>query len=567
MDLPVLALQVGVSGSVEGKVRNMTGKRLPLTFVLLAALVLTGCSLLHTGPTDMPTLTAMPSPSPTLSPPPTATFTIQPTATATPVPRPSLVPTVDPAVLPDLLSRSFTVQQENGVAGHPLHRVTGWEYGLRFWRPYRWLDNTHLLLYPLVGEDYDEMSGAMERTLPVVVNLNSGKTWLPALDRDSYPNPLWSDALQVLIMPRDGEILLLDADGHVVQRYTDNTRLHAGIGAFLHLSPSGRRLLVGFVWRDLETGQTVDFSGRHKWTMANPGWSSDEAKLFDCCFGYANANTGDYGYFWSGELHQVGRGGGGPLRSQWVLSDTLVMVEWDFTAADNPAIPLIDPQAQTYVDLCDAAGLSETPACATTNIFPRIAPDGEHVQVDRYIIDLRTFVTQTLSIDFGFTGWSPDGQFALLSGNWDLEREVADYQLLSVGNWNLHPVAETPIAAPTWNPQGERLAFLGENKCTLTVLDVETWMSSHVLLPQSSNRIFWRSQGDGLAVLAEDGSLWWVPDFDTGTVEPLTPPVPNIRDDSWSPAVCWSPDGEHLAFVSGTDVYVASINDTEGDDN
>ena len=118
-------------------------------------------------------------------------------------------------MLPDLLGAAFTVQQESGVDGHTLRRVTGWEYSLRssdYGRlPYRWLDCTHLLLFPLVGEQEDEMFGAVERTLPVVVNLNSGAARLPALDRDSYPRPIWSDALQVLIVARKGGILLLSA--------------------------------------------------------------------------------------------------------------------------------------------------------------------------------------------------------------------------------------------------------------------------------------------------------------------------------------------------------------------
>lgn len=155
--------------------------------------------------------------------------------------------------------------------GHTLRRVTGWEHGLRssdYGRPYRWLDSTHLLLFPLVGEQEHEMLGAVEHTLPVVVNLNIGFT-------------------------------------------------------SLHLSPSGRRLLVGFVWHDLETGQMVDFSGQHKWTMGNPGWSSDETRLFDCCFGYADANLGGYGYFWLDV----------PTQSSWLLTRLVSGGPWTGAAS------------------------------------------------------------------------------------------------------------------------------------------------------------------------------------------------------------------------------------------
>jgi len=69
--------------------------------------------------------------------------------------------------------------------------------------------------------------------------------------------------------------------------------------------------------------------------------------------------------------------------------------------------------------------------------------------------------------------------------------------------------------------------------------------------------IVWHPQNDNLAILAEDGSLWWIPDLAGEIVEPLTPSLPGIRD------LHWSPDGEHLAFVSGPDVYVVSISATE----
>lgn len=530
---------------------------LALVTGVLFILLLVAC----TSPTPPPPTETL-VPTPTQWAPPTAISTLQSTPTLTsspiPVPWPTLIPTVDPAVLPDLLSAAFTVQQESGMDGHTLRRVTGWEYGLRssdyYGRPpYRWLDCTHLLLFPLVGEQEEEMFGAVELTLPVVVNLNRGAAWLPALDRDSYPKPIWSDALQVLIVAQEGEILLLNADGHIVQSYTDRNPRDVGFTS-LHLSPSGRRLLAGFVWRDLETGQTVDFSGQHKWTMGNPGWSSDETRLFDCCFGYADAQAGQYGYFELGELRQVGRGGGGPLRSRWVLSDTRVIVEWDFFEDDEcGAIPLIDPLSQTYEDVRVLAGISTDAACGA----PRIAPDGSRLFVncrsESYLVDLYTFVTQTVTSDFWFVNWSPDSQFVLLVRNLDWETQRGEYWLLPATGGDLSPVAAAPVVAPAWNPQGRSLAFLAEDARTLTVLDAETWMTRQVPLPGSATGIFWRPQGDGLAVQAADGSLWWIRDPAVDHAKQLTPPLPMVRD------VRWSPDGDHLAFVSATDLYVVDV--------
>jgi Tol biopolymer transport system component len=103
-----------------------------------------------------------------------------------------------------------------------------------------------------------------------------------------------------------------------------------------------------------------------------------------------------------------------------------------------------------------------------------------------------------------------------------------------------------------WSPQGRSLAFL-EDPRTLSVLDVGTWTTRQVLLPEPGTRVFWRPQGNGLTVQATDGSLWWIPDMAVDHAEQLTPPLPMIRD------VRWSPDGERLAFVSATDLYVVDV--------
>ncbi|MDY6876294.1 MAG: hypothetical protein SWK90_08855 [Chloroflexota bacterium] len=534
-----------------------------LTLALVTGILFIFLLVACTSPTSPPPTGTL-VPTPTQWMPPTAIPTLQSTPTPTsspiPVPWPTLIPTVDLAVLPDLLGAAFTVQQESGANGHTLRRVTGWEYGLRssdYGRPYRWLNSTHLLLFPLVGEQEDEMFGAVERTLPVVVDLNSGAAWLPALNRDSYPKPIWSDALQVLIVAQEGEILLLSADGHAVQRYPDSTPPDIGI-ATLHLSPSGRRLLVGFVWHDLETGQIVDFSGQHKWTMGNPGWSSDETRLFDCCFGYGDAQTGQYGYFELGELHQVGRSGPfedfGSLSSRWVLSDTRVLVEWDFFESDEyGVIPLIDPLSQTYEDVRVLAGMSTDAACRTL----KIAPDGGSLlvrcQTKSYLVDLHTFFTQSITDDLSFDSWSPDSQFVLLVRNLDWETQRGEYWLLPATGGDLHPVAGTWVVAPVWSPQGRSLAFLAGDARTLAVLDAETWMTRQVPLPGSATGIFWNPQGGSLAVQSADGSLWWIPDPAVDHAKQLTPPLPMIRD------VRWSPDGERLAFVSATDLYVVDV--------
>jgi len=550
-------------------------KRTPISGLgILLTLLLVACAsptLVPPTETLVPTPTQWVPPTETLVPtptqwvPPTAIPTRQPTANPTsspfPVPPPTLVPTVDPAALPDLLGAAFAVQQESGMDGHPLRRVTGWEYGLRssdYGRPYRWLDSTHLLLFPLVGEQESEMFGAVELTLPVVINLDSGATWLPVPDRDSYLWPVWSDALQVLIVAKEGKILLLNADGDVVQTYTDRNPRDASFTS-LYLSPSGRRLLVGFIWHDLETGQIVDFSGQHKWTMGNPGWSSDETRLFDCCFGYADAQTGQYGYFELGELRPVGRSGPfgedfSSLRGHCVLNDTRALVEWDFFEGDEyGVVPLIDPLSETYEDIRILAGMGTDAACRTL----KIAPDGGsilvHCQTESYLVDLHSFFAHSMTGDLSFASWSADSQFGLLVRDLDRETQRGEYLLLPAHGDVPEPVAETPVIAPAWSPQGARLAFLTDEARTLAVLDVAEHVVTKVTLPQPSVRPIWDPDGHSLAVQASDGSLWWVPDPAVDQAEQLTPPLPPVRD------VSWSPTGDRLAFVNATDVYVVDV--------
>jgi Tol biopolymer transport system component len=72
-------------------------------------------------------------------------------------------------------------------------------------------------------------------------------------------------------------------------------------------------------------------------------------------------------------------------------------------------------------------------------------------------------------------------------------------------------------------------------------------------MQEPRQEIVWSPQGDALAVLAEDGSLWWIPDPAVDRVEQLTPPLPNVRD------VRWSPSGDQIAFVSEADIYIVRV--------
>ena len=102
---------------------------------------------------------------------PNARPTSLPVPFRSPTPRPTLIPPIDPSMLPDQLQASIVVRSATGSSGHSLQRVTGWSSGMRssVYVPFQWLDDSHLLLYPLTGQE--EGMGIEEQTLPVVVNL------------------------------------------------------------------------------------------------------------------------------------------------------------------------------------------------------------------------------------------------------------------------------------------------------------------------------------------------------------------------------------------------------------
>jgi len=69
--------------------------------------------------------------------------------------------------------------------------------------------------------------------------------------------------------------------------------------------------------------------------------------------------------------------------------------------------------------------------------------------------------------------------------------------------------------------------------------------------PENSvNNLAWSPNGEKLALVEEDGSIWQV-DYPTlENLEPLTPSLPDVSD------LNWSPDGNSISFISGSDIYV-----------
>jgi len=264
---------------------------------------------------------------PTTTPTPIATTptTVEPTQTIFPIPslEPTYLPTIESKLIPELLGSSFAIQNLTGINEYNLQKITGWDYGFRpagyCFGPYKWMDQNHLLLFPLTGQDYG--MGMEQLSLPLVINLKSGTTWIPSEDNlfglSSCGQPLWSYSLKILVATRATETLIFRPDGEIINRYTGNNP---------SLSPSGTKLMTGGVWIDLLTGNQVDFSSQSISGLST--WSSDEYELYTCCYAYGNARTGKAYSFELDGLRYVGRDYGAGfigIRKLWVMNDTYVL--------------------------------------------------------------------------------------------------------------------------------------------------------------------------------------------------------------------------------------------------
>lgn len=198
-------------------------------------------------PVSSPSATSIPTFTP--SPSPAAMATLEATSTQGYVP-PTLIPTIDPTLMPELLNNAFSVQEMEGVNGHKIRQIKGWEYGFGTIVPpyyycpsYIWLDTNHILLNPVAGQRDDFIDGA-PRTInvvfqPVVINLDSEAVWLPPVNispLDVCNRVYWSAELEILISSQ------FQGDVSTIFTYTyDGDRVSSYTGSIIDISPSRTR--------------------------------------------------------------------------------------------------------------------------------------------------------------------------------------------------------------------------------------------------------------------------------------------------------------------------------------
>jgi hypothetical protein len=463
---------------------------------------------------------------------------------------------------------ALRTSEVKGIGGHGLLRIGGWAPGFRsagYCRhgPYRWLDGEHLLIFPVVSIATEEW-GAPEYTQPVVAALDGTAAWALGSARPSCELPEWSASLERLISAEEGSVQLWDLAGNPAGTYPGQEPLH--------LAPSGRRLLAGQTWIDLDSGRTVSpldlhISGPHK-----PGWTADERRVFTCCFSYADISRGQQWHQAEFPGFYLGGRGSWPGEETWSISywlpgESRTMLKtyaiWP-TAVDDPrsrqVILLFDPVAQRYDDLVTVLGLETPPYC-----WAEPAPDGRHAWLGclfqernatrphdlTYVVDLQTLQPVTVTGRLEMRGWSADGRYLAASEIPDPEAAAGTTWVVDVAGNRLQ-AADAPAAAVIWHASQATAALRFADERRLRFYDAESGLARDLLMERPITEIAWQPAGRGLAFTTGDGRVWWLADALDGNRAPqsVTEPLPGLH------SLKWSPDDGWLAFVSESDLNV-----------
>lgn len=140
--------------------------------------------------------------------------------------------------------------------------------------------------------------------------------------------------------------------------------------------------------------------------------------------------------------------------------------------------------------------------------------------------------------------------------NYDYSSEAELYYLTSVSDEELTtlPIVMKLVRASwpevRWHPTENVLAYISESTQKFEVYDAQTMTSRGIKLPTTFQDFVWSPDGNKLALVAADGSVWQVDYPDLAKLEQLTPPLPNVH------SLEWSPDGKVISFISSSDIYI-----------
>jgi dipeptidyl aminopeptidase/acylaminoacyl peptidase len=284
-------------------------------------------------------------------------------------------------------------------------------------------------------------------------------------------------------------------------------------------------------------------------------WTSDETRIYRCCYFYADLTTGTSYSSTRSDFQDINDNQREPwglvYPGGWIQNDTYFLPEWNWLDyGDIRQLPMLDPAKKRVVEVRAEAGIPEDWSC--TDI--EVSPDGKYVWMtgfgDSYLVDLTTFKAQYYPHEiYPYVNWSPNSKFALLSNNND------SYSILSVIDKKLSPVPVTPQWEwiNWWHTRDNILIYPSKDKNAPILLDVSTLSFRELPFKVEGggyDSFVWSPNGEKIAFIAEDNSLWQVDYPKLENLEQLTQPLPDVHD------VNWSPDGNSIAFISGSDIYI-----------
>ena len=461
------------------------------------------------------------------------------------------------------------MQTIEGVNGHDLRQVTGWDYGFGggfSYGPcpgYNWLDASHLLLYPRIGQQENSFVGAREYLVsqPTVINLESGHVWLPNTSqiRDGWicTGVYWSSDSGILITPGFKASSQGDSK-EAVLTYTFNGQNSAYYwGKLVGISPSRTKIVVdddSLV--DLRTNKTTKLAWNINYDYDYAPriyWSSDETRIYRCCYHFADTKTGESYSFDMSKLEGFGveppNYSHTHANGQWVRNDDYFLIGWSVVDNGYPDFfPMFDPVAKKYYEVSERVGVPADWTCVDTSV----SPDEIYVWLEcwegSYLINLETFdSTAYPNYYIEDIAWSSEGKYA-----WVKVFNTDAWAILSISSKELTPLAlhskfESPL---WWHPVENVVAYISEDLQNLELVDAQTMTNQKLALPTTFQELVWSPVGDRIALVAEDGSLWKVDYPKLENLEQLTEPSPDVRD------VFWSSDGIQIAFISRSDIYI-----------
>ncbi len=564
------------------------------TFLKASIFIGVGLFLTACGQSVTPTASPIPSVTATSTAKITPLPSTTPSPTITPTDRPeyvppTLIPTIDPTLVPEMLSKAFSVQTIEGMNGHKMRQITGWEYGLGggvfyggTWyarcQGYQWLDTNHVLLYPEAGQQvtsYGDGSTMVTSTIPqlLVMNLDHGTGWVLEKATSGTCNRVyWSQELKMLITDE------FEGENSIVSIYTyDGYRLSSYPGSLWDVSPSGTKILISEdTLIDLKTNKTIKLSWSledyYEPHLSDLYWTyPDETRVYRCCYFYADLTTGVNHRFKRSDFQDAAGNHLEPIglwfhQGEWVLDNKYFLVHW-LAVDDGPVRyqPLFDPATKRFYDLWE---LAEIPRYLTWT-YNETSHDRNYVLIvgweSSYLVNLVTFEAQHLPYNDPYTDteadWSADSKFVWFETHVYSGNESSEFQILSIADGQLSPIPVTPLPAPHhwWHPTVASVFYPAADKDALIFLDASTmdYRELPFTLPKPLNTdstVAWSPNGDKLALIAGDGSVWQVDYPDLAHLEQLTPPLPNVH------SMEWSPDGKTIAFISGSDIYIVETN-------